>query len=134
MGVHKRAVLSLDLVQHDSFLNVQISPFFSDPLSFQANVVQRVVHLPLVRSVVQSVTSAYKDVKGRYPLVHLVGVVAELGVRNMSQAALQRATPLLESLEPQSKSVQCFPDAWLHSPTLETQISPMHINTMINPE
>ncbi|XP_062320974.1 perilipin 6 [Osmerus eperlanus] len=67
----------------------------------EANVVQRVVHLPLVRSVAQSVASAYKDVKGRYPFIHLVGVVAELGVRNMSQAALQRATPLLESLEPQ---------------------------------
>lgn len=129
MGVYEWDVLSLDLVLNYSFLDVQICPFFSESLSFQTNVVQRVVHLPLVRSVAQSVTSVYKDVKGRYPFFHLLGVVAELGVRNISQAALQRATPLLESLEPQSKSAQCFLDAWLHTPTFETQISPIHINT-----
>ncbi|XP_071759841.1 perilipin 6 [Centroberyx gerrardi] len=62
---------------------------------------RRVSRLPLVRSALQSVTSAYTEVKGRYPLLGLVGGAAELSVRSVSLAAMQRATPLLQSLEPQ---------------------------------
>ncbi|RVE63152.1 hypothetical protein OJAV_G00164490 [Oryzias javanicus] len=67
----------------------------------ETSALLRVSHLPLVRSVVQSVTSAYSGAKDRYPLLGLMGGVAEVGVRNISEEALRRATPLLESLEPQ---------------------------------
>lgn len=62
----------------------------------------RASHLPLVRSVLQNMMAAYSDVKGRYPLLGLVGGVAEIGVRQISQVAIRQATPLLQSLEPQS--------------------------------
>uniref|UniRef100_A0A3P8T2W8 Perilipin 6 n=1 Tax=Amphiprion percula TaxID=161767 RepID=A0A3P8T2W8_AMPPE len=65
------------------------------------DAVLRVSQLPLVRSVLQSVTTAYSGVKGRYPLLGLVGDVAEVGVRSISYQAMRRATPLLQSLEPQ---------------------------------
>ncbi|KAM4736457.1 perilipin 6 [Anableps anableps] len=61
----------------------------------------RASHLPLVRSVFQSVTSMYSGVKDRYPLLGLMGGAAEVGVRGVSQEAMRRATPLLQSLEPQ---------------------------------
>lgn len=62
----------------------------------------RASHLPLVRSVLQNMMAAYSDVKGHYPLLGLVGGVAEIGVRQISQVAIRQATPLLQSLEPQS--------------------------------
>uniref|UniRef100_A0A673AIY6 Perilipin 6 n=1 Tax=Sphaeramia orbicularis TaxID=375764 RepID=A0A673AIY6_9TELE len=68
----------------------------------------RVSRLPLVRSALQSMTSAYSDVKGRYPLLGLVGGVAEVGVRSVSQIAMTRATPLLQSLEPQIEVANSF--------------------------
>uniref|UniRef100_A0A3P9PT62 Perilipin 6 n=1 Tax=Poecilia reticulata TaxID=8081 RepID=A0A3P9PT62_POERE len=61
----------------------------------------RASHLPLVRSVFRSVSSVLSGVKERYPLLGLVGGVAEVGVRGVSEEALRRATPLLQSLEPQ---------------------------------
>lgn len=74
---------------------------YTDHQYHQTNAVQRVSQLPLVRSALQSVTSAYTEVKGRYPLLGLVGGAAEVSMRNMSMAAMQQATPLLQSLEPQ---------------------------------
>ncbi|XP_029929078.1 perilipin 6 [Myripristis murdjan] len=74
---------------------------YSDHQYNQVSAVQRVSQLPLVRSALDSVTSAYTEVKGRYPLLGLVGGAAEVGMRNVSMAAMQRATPLLQSLEPQ---------------------------------
>ncbi|KAM4600385.1 perilipin 6 [Polymixia lowei] len=67
----------------------------------EASAVQRVSRLPLVRSVLQSFRSVYSDIKDHYPLLYVVGGVAEIGVRNISLAALRQATPLLQSLEPQ---------------------------------
>ncbi|XP_023154022.2 perilipin 6 [Amphiprion ocellaris] len=67
----------------------------------KTSAVLRVSQLPLVRSALQSVTTAYSGVKGRYPLLGLVGDVAEVGVRSISYQAMRRATPLLQSLEPQ---------------------------------
>uniref|UniRef100_A0A3Q3K440 Perilipin 6 n=1 Tax=Monopterus albus TaxID=43700 RepID=A0A3Q3K440_MONAL len=69
--------------------------------SSQTSAVLRVSHLPLVRSALQSVTSVYSEVKGRYPLLGLMGGVAEVRARSISQVAMRRATPLLQSLEPQ---------------------------------
>uniref|UniRef100_A0A3B4ZD94 Perilipin 6 n=1 Tax=Stegastes partitus TaxID=144197 RepID=A0A3B4ZD94_9TELE len=65
------------------------------------SAVLRATRLPLVRSALQSVTTAYSGVKGRYPLLGMVGGVAEVGVRSVSYQAMRRATPLLQSLEPQ---------------------------------
>ncbi|KAM8870298.1 perilipin 6 isoform 2-T12 [Spinachia spinachia] len=72
---------------------------------FQTSAVLRVSSLPLVNSALQSMTSAYLEVKGRYPLLRLMGGVAEVGVRSVSQVAMTRATPFLQSLEPQSTCV-----------------------------
>ncbi|XP_011484160.1 perilipin-2-like isoform X2 [Oryzias latipes] len=74
----------------------------------ETSALLRVSHLPLVRSMVQSVTSAYSGAKDRYPLLGLMGGVAEVGVRNISEEAMRRATPLLESLEPQIEAANSF--------------------------
>lgn len=76
---------------------------------YQENsAVLRVSRLPLVRSALQSMTSAYSEVKGRYPLLRLVGGVAEVSVRQVSSVAIQQATPLLQSLEPQIEVANNF--------------------------
>lgn len=74
---------------------------------FQTNAVLRASRLPLLRSALQSVTSAYSEAKGRYRLLGLVGGVAEVGVRQISDVAMRQATPILQSLEPQSRPSFC---------------------------
>ncbi|XP_037639548.1 perilipin 6 [Sebastes umbrosus] len=74
----------------------------------ETSAVVRVSSLPLVRSALQSMTSAYSEVKGRYPLLRLMGGVAEVGVRSVSNVAMTRATPLLQSLEPQIEVANSF--------------------------
>ncbi|XP_057690162.1 perilipin 6 isoform X1 [Corythoichthys intestinalis] len=68
----------------------------------------RVSHLPLVRSALQSVTSVYSEAKCRYPLLGLVGDVAEVGVRNASMVALSGATPIMQTLRPQIEVANSF--------------------------
>lgn len=70
---------------------------------FQTSAVLRASRLPLFRSALQSVTSAYSEAKGRYSLLGLVGGVAEDGVRRISDVAMRQASPILQSLEPQSR-------------------------------
>ncbi|XP_034077277.1 perilipin 6 [Gymnodraco acuticeps] len=72
------------------------------------SLVLRVSSLPLVRSALQSVNSVYSEVKGRYPLLNLVGGVAEVGVRSVSNVAMTTATPLLQSLELQIEVAESF--------------------------
>ncbi|XP_037836249.1 perilipin 6 [Kryptolebias marmoratus] len=67
----------------------------------KSSALLRVSHLPLVHSALQSVTSMYMEVKGRSFLLELMAGVAEVGVSSVSGEALRRATPLLQSLEPQ---------------------------------
>ncbi|XP_037130867.1 perilipin 6 isoform X3 [Syngnathus acus] len=74
----------------------------------EMSAVLRLSHLPLVRSALSSVTSAYSEVKGRYPLLGLVGNAAEAGVRNASVAALSGATPLVQTLWPQIEAANSF--------------------------
>ncbi|XP_039973186.1 perilipin 6 isoform X2 [Xiphias gladius] len=74
----------------------------------ETSAVLRVSRLPLVRSALQSVTSAYSGVKGRYPLLGLMGGMAEVGVRSVSHVAMRRATPLLQRLEPQIEVANSF--------------------------
>ncbi|KAM9806401.1 perilipin 6 [Syngnathus typhle] len=74
----------------------------------EMSAVLRLSHLPLVRSALSSVTSAYSEVKGRYPLLGLVGNAAEAGVRNASVAALSGATPLVQTLWPQIEAANGF--------------------------
>ncbi|XP_077384403.1 perilipin 6 [Festucalex cinctus] len=74
----------------------------------ETSAVLRVSHLPLVRSALQSVTWVYSEVKGRYPLLGLVGGVAEAGVRNASVVAWSGATPLMRSLGPQMEVANSF--------------------------
>ncbi|XP_042345942.1 perilipin 6 isoform X2 [Plectropomus leopardus] len=74
----------------------------------EMSAVLRASSLPLVRSALQQMTSAYLEVKGRYPLLRLMGGVAEVGVRSVSQVAMTQATPLLQSLEPQIEVANSF--------------------------
>ncbi|XP_026140646.1 perilipin 6 [Carassius auratus] len=74
----------------------------------EGNVLKRVAKLPLVSSALQQASSVYTSVKGRYPLLGFVGVVAELGVRSASTAALKQAAPLLQNLEPEIEAVNSF--------------------------
>ncbi|XP_064801870.1 uncharacterized protein LOC135520332 [Oncorhynchus masou masou] len=93
----------------------------------EANAVQRVASLPLFDSALKSVVSVYTDVKGRYPLLSVVGGVAEIGVRNVSQAAILRATPLLLSLEPQIEVVNNY--ACMGLDQLENNFPVLHQST-----
>ncbi|XP_064804246.1 mucin-4-like [Oncorhynchus masou masou] len=93
----------------------------------EANVVQRVASLPLFDSALKTVVSVYTDVKGRYPLLGVVGGVAEIGVRNASQAAILRATPLLLSLEPQIEVVNNY--ACMGLDQLEKNFPVLHQST-----
>uniref|UniRef100_A0A3P8PMB0 Uncharacterized protein n=2 Tax=Astatotilapia calliptera TaxID=8154 RepID=A0A3P8PMB0_ASTCA len=74
----------------------------------ETNAVLRASHLPLVRSALQMVTSMYSGVKARNRLLGLMGGMAEVGVRSFSQEAMRRATPLLQSLEPQIDAANSF--------------------------
>ncbi|XP_019719213.1 perilipin 6 isoform X2 [Hippocampus comes] len=74
----------------------------------EMSVVLRVSHLPLVRSALELVTSMYSEAKGRYPLLGLVGGVAEVGVQNASKVALSGATPLVQTLRPQIEVANSF--------------------------
>ncbi|XP_030638975.1 perilipin 6 [Chanos chanos] len=67
----------------------------------EGNVLWRAVRLPLVSSALQRVKSVYVDAKGRYPLVAFMGGVAELSVYSVSEAASQRAAPLIHRFEPE---------------------------------
>ncbi|XP_018620361.1 perilipin 6 [Scleropages formosus] len=67
----------------------------------EENVLRRVARLPLFSSAAQIVTATYADLKGRYPLVGLVGGVAAISIRRMSLATARSSTPLLQRLEPQ---------------------------------
>ncbi|XP_045070699.1 uncharacterized protein LOC123484417 [Coregonus clupeaformis] len=93
----------------------------------EANAVKRVARLPLFDSALKSVVSVYTDVKGRYPLLGVVGGVAEIGVRNVSQAAILRATPLLLSLEPQIEVVNNY--ACMGLDQLEKNFPVLHQST-----
>lgn len=66
-----------------------------------SSAVTRAARIPLVQSALQALSSTYSQVKGRHPLLQIVGGVAELGVVSVSQVALKQASPLLQSLEPQ---------------------------------
>ncbi|KAM6935266.1 perilipin 6 [Lycodopsis pacificus] len=70
----------------------------------ETSAVLRVSALPLVSSALQSMTSAYSEVTGRYPLLRLIGGVAE----GVSSVAMTRATPLLQRLEPQIEVANSF--------------------------
>uniref|UniRef100_A0A672GJN5 Perilipin 6 n=1 Tax=Salarias fasciatus TaxID=181472 RepID=A0A672GJN5_SALFA len=80
----------------------------ADLLVFQTSAVLRATQLPLVQSALKSVTSVYSGVKGRYPLLGMMGDVAEVGVRNVSYEAMRRATPILQTLEPQIEVANSF--------------------------
>ncbi|XP_045901463.1 perilipin-2-like [Micropterus dolomieu] len=80
----------------------------SERQSHETSAVLRASQLPLVRSALQSVTSAYSEVKGRFPLLGLMGEVAEVGVSRVFHVAISRATPLLQSLEPQIDIANSF--------------------------
>uniref|UniRef100_A0A8C7FTT1 Perilipin 6 n=1 Tax=Oncorhynchus kisutch TaxID=8019 RepID=A0A8C7FTT1_ONCKI len=84
-------------------------------------------NLPLFDSALKTVVSVYMDVKGRYPLLSVVGGVAEIGVRNVSQAAILRATPLLLSLEPQIEVVNNY--ACMGLDQLEKNFPVLHQST-----
>ncbi|XP_064157670.1 perilipin 6 [Anguilla rostrata] len=90
----------------------------------QENVAGRIVRLPLLSSVLQMVSSAYADAKGRYALVGLVGGVAEDSVRSVSQAAARQATPLLQRLEPQIRVANSFASVGLDQ--LEKRVPILH--------
>ncbi|CAK6981799.1 perilipin 6 [Scomber scombrus] len=80
----------------------------SETPEYETSAALRVSRLPLLQSALQSVTSAYLEVKGRYPLLGLMGGVAEVGVRSISLVAMKQATPLLQSLEPQIEVANSF--------------------------
>ncbi|KAM9724096.1 LOW QUALITY PROTEIN: perilipin 6 [Menidia menidia] len=74
----------------------------------KSSALLRVSSLPLVQSALESVSSAYSGVKDRYPLLGLMGGVAEVGVRSVSEEAMRRVQPLLQSLEPQLEVANSF--------------------------
>ncbi|KAE8289379.1 hypothetical protein D5F01_LYC13268 [Larimichthys crocea] len=95
-SLHERVDQSEELHHHHHQLHRTLMGLTEGDMTDQESAVLRVSRLPLVRSAFQSVTSAYSEVKGRYPLLGLMGGAAEVA----THAAMMRATPLLQSLEP----------------------------------
>lgn len=65
------------------------------------NVVDRIVHLPLVISTYGMVSNVYCNTKNNYPYLKSVCEVAENGVKSITSAAFYSALPIIGKLEPQ---------------------------------
>ncbi|XP_051717955.1 LOW QUALITY PROTEIN: perilipin-2 [Ctenopharyngodon idella] len=65
------------------------------------NVVDRIVHLPLVVSTYGIVSNVYCNTKNNHPYLKSVCEVAENGVKSITSAAFYSALPIIGKLEPQ---------------------------------
>ncbi|XP_016376934.1 perilipin-2 [Sinocyclocheilus rhinocerous] len=65
------------------------------------NVVERIVHLPLVISTYDLVSNVYCNTKNNHPYLKSVCEVAENGVKSITSAAFHSALPIIGKLEPQ---------------------------------
>ncbi|KAK9961979.1 hypothetical protein ABG768_007373 [Culter alburnus] len=65
------------------------------------NVVDRIVHLPLVISTYGMVSNVYCNTKNNHPYLKSVCEVAENGVKSITSAAFYSALPIIGKLEPQ---------------------------------
>ncbi|XP_028835965.1 perilipin 6 [Denticeps clupeoides] len=74
----------------------------------KGNIIWRVAHLPLFSSTLQRVNLVYRGIKEQYPVLGVMGGIAELGVKTVSEAAAFRAAPLLESWEPQLETANTY--------------------------
>ncbi|KAK7909710.1 hypothetical protein WMY93_014394 [Mugilogobius chulae] len=70
-------------------------------VTYNQNVVERVVSLPLVSSTYGLMSSVYSNTKDNHPYLRTVCEVAEQGVRTITSVALTTASPILDKLEPQ---------------------------------
>uniref|UniRef100_A0A8C2JEN2 Perilipin n=1 Tax=Cyprinus carpio TaxID=7962 RepID=A0A8C2JEN2_CYPCA len=66
-----------------------------------SNVVERIVHLPLVISTYDLVSNVYCNTKNNHPYLKSVCEVAENGVKSITSAAFHSALPIIGKLEPQ---------------------------------
>ncbi|ETE62531.1 Perilipin-3, partial [Ophiophagus hannah] len=73
----------------------------SDESLEEENILKRVSSLPLVCSVCDLVSSNYTSIKRKNSYLQTVCDGAEKGVKTLTGAAVSRAQPLLNSLEPQ---------------------------------
>ncbi|XP_052431752.1 perilipin-2 isoform X1 [Carassius gibelio] len=65
------------------------------------NVVERIVHLPLVISTYDLVSNVYCNTKNNHPYLKSVCEVAESGVKSITSVAFHSALPIIGKLEPQ---------------------------------
>lgn len=75
---------------------------------------ERVTSLPLVSSTYGLVSSVYSNTKSTHPYIRSVCEAAEQGVWTITSVALTTASPIIDKLEPQSKSLNSLP-VWLTS-------------------
>lgn len=64
----------------------------------------RVANLPLVSSTYDMVSTAYITTKDNHPYLKSVCEIAEKGVRTITSVAMTSAMPIIQKLEPQSKT------------------------------
>lgn len=72
------------------------------------NVISRVASLPLVSSTYDMVSVAYVNTKGSHPYLKSVCEIAEKGVKTITAVAITTALPIIQRLEPQSKTNSLF--------------------------
>ncbi|KAG1951439.1 perilipin-2 [Pimephales promelas] len=88
-----------------NFVQTAQQIFYSDMASVDIvnnqNVVDRIVHLPLVISTYGMVSNVYCNTKNNYPYLKSVCEVAENGVKSITSAAFYSALPIIGKLEPQ---------------------------------
>uniref|UniRef100_A0A8C2AS67 Perilipin n=1 Tax=Cyprinus carpio TaxID=7962 RepID=A0A8C2AS67_CYPCA len=72
-----------------------------DLFLYSYNVVERIVHLPLVISTYDLVSNVYCNTKNNHPYLKSVCEVAENGVKSITSAAFHSALPIIGKLEPQ---------------------------------
>uniref|UniRef100_A0A671N8Z1 Perilipin n=2 Tax=Sinocyclocheilus anshuiensis TaxID=1608454 RepID=A0A671N8Z1_9TELE len=89
-----------NLRQHNRF-SANYSDMASMDIVNNQNVVERIVHLPLVISTYDLVSNVYCNTKNNHPYLKSVCEVAENGVKSITSAAFHSALPIIVKLEPQ---------------------------------
>ncbi|KAK2881217.1 hypothetical protein Q8A67_018485 [Cirrhinus molitorella] len=97
---HFVSFVNCNLRQHNRF-SANCSDMASVDVVNNQNVVERIVHLPLVISTYDLVSNVYCNTKNNYPYLKSVCEVAENGVKSITSAAFHSALPIIGKLEPQ---------------------------------
>ncbi|XP_037733173.1 perilipin-3-like isoform X2 [Chelonia mydas] len=73
----------------------------------QCNVLKKPSGLPFVSNVCHLVSTKYTSIKKRHPYIKFICTGTEKGVKTINEVVVSSAQPVLNTLEPQSATVNC---------------------------